>query len=274
LHLAIRQGVPCLAAFSFKSQIMYLLYLDDAGSPGNRTEDYFVLGGVAVPEKSARWLSYEIEKLAQSTFAGSSTDPRTVEFHASEIFSGRTPPWDTISSRSARKEIILSVLNVLGSAYTSMVTFACAVHKNSFPNQDPVLKAFEDLSSRFDFFLQRISPGNSGEKGLIILDKSSYETGLQNLVSNFRMSGNKWGNQLRRIVEVPLFIDSQSSRIVQLADHVSYAVFRRYNADDLTYFNPIENRFDKSDNIMHGLVHLQLSKRDCTCPACITRREK
>jgi hypothetical protein len=29
---------------------MYLLYLDDAGSAGNATEEYFVLGGVCVYE--------------------------------------------------------------------------------------------------------------------------------------------------------------------------------------------------------------------------------
>jgi len=251
---------------------MYLLYLDEAGSSGNKNEEYFVLGGVAVPENSIRWLSYEFEKLAQEISNQFPISSEKVEFHASEIFSGRKAPWDSIDSKPKRKEIILRVLKVLENAYPSIVTFACAIHKNSYANQDPVLKAFEDLSSRFDFFLQRTSPGDSGQRGIIILDKSSYETGLQNLTSNFREKGNKWGNQLRRIAEIPLFVDSQASRIVQLADHVAYAVFRRYNASDLTYFNPIENRFDKSESIMHGLVHLQRYKRDCTCPACITRR--
>lgn len=45
---------------------MYLLYLDDSGSSGNQNEDYFVLGGVAVPENSLRWLSYELEKIRSS----------------------------------------------------------------------------------------------------------------------------------------------------------------------------------------------------------------
>ena len=252
---------------------MYLLYLDDAGSSGNKQENYFVLGGVAVPENSVRWLSYEMEKLAQELFSHSSMNPRMIEFHASEIFSGKTAPWDSIGSKEARKQIILKVLTILSAAYPDIVTFACAVHKNSFSGQDPVLKAFEDISSRFDFFLQRISPGKNGEKGLIILDKSGYESGLQNLAANFREKGNQWGNQLRRIVDTPLFVDSQASRIVQLADHVAYSVFRRYNASDLTYFDPIENRFDKDGAIMHGLVHLQLYKKDCTCPACLTRNK-
>jgi len=201
-------------------------------------------------------------------------DARQIEFHASEIFSGKTPPWSFYKNKEQRKDIILAVLNSLGRANPTIVAFACAIHKNSYPAHDPVITAFEDLSSRFDFFIQRVSPGDGGQKGIMILDKSSYEAGLQNLISSFRESGNRWGNQLRRIAEIPLFVDSQASRIVQLADHIAYAVFRRYNANDLTYFNSIESRFDASDGIMHGLVHKQLINRSCTCPACITRRDR
>jgi len=81
----------------------------------------------------------------------------------------------------------------------------------------------------------------------MILDKSSYEAGLQSLTSSIRDSSNQWGNQLRRIVEIPLFVDSRACRVVQLADHIAYAVFRRYNANDLSYFNIIESRFDVSE---------------------------
>ena len=43
---------------------MYLLYLDDTGSPGNANEDYFVLGGICVYEAQVDWFSREIDKLA------------------------------------------------------------------------------------------------------------------------------------------------------------------------------------------------------------------
>ena len=43
---------------------MYLLYLDDAGSPGNPAEEYFVLGGVCVYEARVEWFSRELDKLA------------------------------------------------------------------------------------------------------------------------------------------------------------------------------------------------------------------
>jgi len=253
---------------------MYLLYLDDAGSAGNPTEEYFVLGGVAIPENSLRWLSFELEKYAQVIGRQTSVDPKQIEFHASEIFSGKTAPWNFYKDKEQRKGIIIGVLNVLAKAYPTVVTFACAIHKKSYPSDDPVINAFEDLSSRFDLFLQRVSPDPNGQKGLMILDNSSYEAGLQSLTSSIRETGNRWGNQLRRICEIPLFVDSRACRIVQLADHIAYSVFRRYNANDITYFNNIETRFDMNDGVIHGLAHKQLINRNCTCPACITHPKR
>jgi len=40
---------------------MYLLYLDDAGSPGNAEEEYFVLGGICVYEAQVDWFNREID---------------------------------------------------------------------------------------------------------------------------------------------------------------------------------------------------------------------
>jgi hypothetical protein len=84
---------------------------------------------------------------------------------------------------------------------------------------------------------------NSDHRGLIILDKSTSETTLQNLAVNFREVGTRWG-ELKNLAEVPLFVDSKATRLVQLADHVAYAVFRRYEAKDANYFDPILSRFD------------------------------
>ena len=76
------------AAFLFCPKFFtYLLYLDDAGSPGNPAEDYFVLGGVCVFEAQVDWFSRELDKLASPY----SKNPEDVEFHASTIFRGARP---------------------------------------------------------------------------------------------------------------------------------------------------------------------------------------
>jgi hypothetical protein len=246
---------------------MDILCLDDSGSVMNKNEQYFVLGGLSVPENSLRWLSLELEKLASEI---DPDNPRGVEFHAASIFGGREGIWKRFSKQQ-RIQIIKRVLLVLQNAYSDVVLFACAIHKDSFPADDLVKRAFEDLCSRFNIYLQRVSPPQP-RKGLIVLDKSSYETSLQDLAATLRDERTRWGSYVRNLCEVPLFVDSKASRITQLADHIAYAVFRRYSAGDLNYFNCIEGRFDHDAGKMHGLVHLQLYNRDCTCPACLTRR--
>ncbi|MFZ5818483.1 MAG: DUF3800 domain-containing protein [Chloroflexota bacterium] len=248
---------------------MHLLYLDDSGSSGNKNEQYFVLGGVSVPEASARWLSHKIEQIALEI---DKDNPGGIEFHAAEIFRGAEHPWKNFKDRTQRSAIINNILRILEKAYPDVTLFACAIHRASFPTEDPVIKAYEEISSRFDLYLQRISAEGSPQRGLVIIDKSSYETGLQKLAAQIRQSGNRWGSYTTSICEVPMFIDSRASRNIQLADHVAYAVFRRYNANDLTYFNTIESRFDQKDDVICGLIHKQTYNRHCTCPACLTRR--
>jgi hypothetical protein len=94
---------------------MYLLYLDDAGSPGNAAEAYFVLGGVCVFEAQVDWFSRELDKLAAPYNAAA---PEDIEFHASEVFSRRVAPWNKLSCDEARGTL-KSVLQVVNNSYNT-----------------------------------------------------------------------------------------------------------------------------------------------------------
>lgn len=246
---------------------MHLLYLDDAGSAANRNEDYFVLGGVAVYEAQTDWFTQELNRLASSI---DSSDPLSVEFHASEIFGRRKDPWRAFSREEAMG-IIKGVLGVLRRSYESARIFACAVHKASYPDTDPVELAFEDICSRFNLYLRRNSHEGDRQRGILILDESAHETTLQKMAQDFRELGTRWGN-IQHLAEIPLFVNSKACRLIQLADHVAYAVFRRYNAGDTNYFDIVAGRFDSEGGIIHGLAHKQTNSPDCTCPACMSRR--
>ena len=91
---------------------MHLLYLDDAGSSSNASEDYLVLGGVSLYEAQADWVTRELDKLAESIHP---QNPLDVEFHGSEIFSRRIPPWSRMTRDEARG-VIKSVLQVLADS--------------------------------------------------------------------------------------------------------------------------------------------------------------
>jgi hypothetical protein len=252
----------------FLGASMYILYLDDSGSTDNSNEEYLILGGVSVYERQVKFLTQKLDELAKSILPG---DPDSVEFHAYEIFAGKNPPWDRILSKDERKGIINRVLDILSDSHYSVHAFACAVHKGSFPGKDPMELAFQDLCSRFDMQLSRLWSDGKQNKGLIILDKSAYETSLQNLSLKFKTEGTVW-RQLKHVTEVPLFVNSKSSRLVQLADHVAYSVFRRYEHGDANYFDRILGRFDSEGGTLHGLAHKHHSDSQCMCQACMSRR--
>lgn len=246
---------------------MHLLYLDDSGSSGNRNEAYLVLGGISVFERQIHFISQELDAIASRLHP---SDPSIVEFHASAMFAGRTPPWNGMD-KTARRNVIKEVLGVLASTHVSTHAFACAVHKASHPGDDPMEVAFEDLSSRFDLLLARMYHLGDPQRGIIIVDESSHETSLQSMAHRFRSTGTRW-RTLKNIPEVPLFVDSRASRLVQLADHVAYAVFRRYEASDTSFLDIILPRFDSEEGKLHGLAHKQTINPICMCPACMSRR--
>lgn len=248
---------------------MHLLYLDDAGSANNPNEEYLILGGVSIYESQAQWVTQELDKLAQSI---QPADPHSLEFHASEIFARRMAPWRGMSREEAQG-VIKAVLDVLRRSYDSARAFACAVHKASYPDKDPMELAFEDLCSRFDIYLRRLRSEGDRQCGLLILDESAHETTLQRMARDFRTFGTQWG-VLRNLADTPLFVDSRASRVVQLADHVAYAVFRRYNALDTQYFDVIASKFDATEGVVHGLSHKQTIDPNCMCLACASRSRR
>ena len=160
---------------------------------------------------------------------------------------------------------------MLAKAYDTARAFACVVHKASFPNQDPMEVAFEDLCSRFDRYLHRLHANGDTQRGLLILDKSAYETTLQQMSVEFSHAGHPLGGH-QALADTPLFVDSRASRVIQLADHVAYAVFRRYQSGDAQYFDRIAHKFDTEDGIIHGLAHKEFGNPHCICIACVSRR--
>lgn len=244
---------------------MYLLYLDDSGSGGNVQETHLVLGGVLIFERQIHWITQKLEELAKSI---SPSNPELIEFHASEIFNGRTNPWKGMS-KEERRDVIIKVLKILVDSHDTTSAFACAVHKPSFSQTNPMEAAFEELCNRFDRHLGNMHQSGNTQRGLIILDESSHETHLQALAHDFQSLGTRWG-VLRNIPEVRLFVDSKASRLVQLADHIAYAVFRRYEHGDTRFLDIILGKFVKQDSILHSLKH-KTTDFNCTCPSCINR---
>ena len=246
---------------------MYILYLDGSGSVKNPGERYFVLAGVAVSERQIGHLIAETDRFV-GTLRLDAAD--AVELHGSVMANGSKRPWKGMV-RKNRLAIIDSALGLLADAHGSVAAFAVAVDKNAVSPEDPVEYAFEEICSRFNLFLNRIwNRRREQHRGLVVMDESHYEGALQTLAHRFRTEGTRWG-KLRSLPEVPLFVDSRASRLVQIADLLGWAVWRRYEYGDTRYFDRIVNRFDREGGVLHGLVHRRPAAEDCHCPACLSR---
>ena len=229
---------------------MHLLYADESGSIGDPEQKYFVLAGVSVFERETHWIEREINNIAARF---SPHNPHAIELHGSPMRTGRDG-WDR-HSQDDRHEAIINALKIgVCDRYPRQVRiFAAVLEKNNLAGQDIAEVAFEQLSSRFDQFLGRLyKQKQDTQRGLILFDKSSTELRIQTLAREFKYSGHTFG-VTRNYAEVPVFIDSRASRLIQLADLVAYAIFRKFEHGDERYFKTIEKCFDSEGGVVHGL---------------------
>ena len=226
---------------------MYLLYADESGSIADPGQKFFVLAGIAVPERATHWIESDLDTIARRFDAD---DPYRVELHGSPMRTGRDG-WDQYP-RQDREQALLNALES-GIAKRKVKVFGIVLRKDKHPGKDIVQVAFEQLCSRFDLYLKRIyRTKGEGHRGLILFDKSSTERGIQMMARDFKHKGHSFG-RTHNYAEVPVFLDSRASRLIQLADIVAYALFRKYEHNDDKYYAVIQKYFDHEGGVVHGL---------------------
>lgn len=233
---------------------MHLLYLDESGSVADPNQKYFILAGVSIFERQGFWLSQKLDEIA-SRF--NPAEPQLIELHGSPMLQGRDG-WKTYP-QERRLNAMCDALTVFAESHQSNRLFAAVISKSKISPKDPIEFAFEPVCSRFDQYLMRLHRQNDTQRGVMICDRTTVqnEKGLQSLISNFREVGHRWGI-LRNLSEVPLFLDSRASRLIQLADLIAYALSRHYERSDSRFFDIISKRFDETNGKVHGLYHLPI----------------
>ena len=134
--------------------------------------------------------------------------------------------------------------------------FAAVIDKTSCQEEDDLTKMlFEQATSRFDHFLSRLNLKKRTtvkEKGILIVDRAKKELEIQRFALDFKHRGYTWG-RLKNMAEVPLFLDSRSSRLIQLADLIAFSIYRFFEHGDADCYNIIRNNFDSVGGRCHGL---------------------
>lgn len=227
---------------------MHILYVDESGKLEDpRQPPYFILAGVCVFERQTHWLAKELDAIAARF---NPAEPREIELHGSPMAKGKGK-WQR--RREDGRQAIKDALQVLADSHPDNRLFVVAVEKDAVDGS-PIEYAFTQLASRFDQYLTRLYRSGNKQRGIMLFDKfarAKNEYMIQSLTAAYRDEGHQWG-QLKNFAEVPAFIDSRASRLIQLADLVAYAVNQRLRGDD-RYFSVIQSRFDRHAGKLHGL---------------------
>ena len=229
---------------------MHLLYLDDAGSVVDAAQEFYVLGGFSVFERQPHWISKRLDAIA-GRFG---PDHSAIELHGNPMLKG-SGMWRKIP-KADRQQAYKDALNVLPSHGQSRAhAFAAVIRKQAASPHDPVEIAFEQIANRFDRMLLRFHRQGDTQRGLMILDKSVKETRLQSLAVEFKEVGHRWGN-LTNQAEVPVFVDSRATRMIQLADLIAHAAYQNWAKGNAQYFELVRPRLDSEGGVTHGLFTL------------------
>ena len=174
---------------------------------------------------------------------------------------GKTEPYVHLTIDERRQAV--TDLAKLISSWGTVRLFAECINKVHF---DPVRanttaheQAFEQIVSRFERFLQN----TQGGYGLLVHDNNQTVAKRHTeLMKTFLHKGTLW-TQISHVIETPMFVDSQLTNMVQLADLCAYAL-RRYLENSET---ELFERADRSGGISVGVRHF--SQPECPCKICI-----
>lgn len=269
---------------------MYLLFVDESGTHAGSYA--FVLGALAIHEDDAPLLQRRLDDLVVTHLGRVPVNLEEYELHAGEMRNAKKPKASATGRASIWSQIPRTDrLNLLNAAYHTIADFEPSdpaqspalfgvVLDSRFHAADVPLKreqfAYEVLLNKFDVMLKDLRlNANKPNRGLVVHDRRVVaEQDIQSWTTGWRAAAGDVG-QLRNLADVPLFTDSRATRLLQVADLVSYSLFRRYNpvrADD-SYLKVLWDRFHRSGDRLHGCVHYtpRFGAGSCACEACQSR---
>ena len=133
-------------------------------------------------------------------------------------------------------------------------------------------QAFEQVVSRFEQFLTSTNitkfdeTTSSKNFGLIIHDNNpTVAKKHTELMKSFHRKGTFW-TKVDHIIETPLFVDSDLTGMIQIADVCAYSIRRYLENNESSLFDKIYCRADKKNGKVVGTRHF--TSKSCKCEIC------
>lgn len=179
----------------------------------------------------------------------------------------KTEPYIHLT-RAERMDALRDMADRIGT-WDDAFIFADAQYKAaSYPRITPEKIfdfAFMQVVTRFNTFLV-----NAGDFGMLVQDRNDTSADrLTYLMRSFHRDGTEWADEIKQIVETPLFVESALTSMVQLADICSYATRRFFENQETDLFDRIYPRFQRWNQKLVGLRHFTGKDHPCDCRVCI-----
>ena len=131
-------------------------------------------------------------------------------------------------------------------------------------------QTFDQIVSRFEQYLKLISGKQQKNYGLLIHDNNeTISKKHTQLMKVFHNNGTLW-TQIENIIETPLFVDSQLTSMIQIADVCAYALRRYLENNESVLFDLIFQRAYRRGNVVVGARHF--SDTECACKICVAHK--
>ncbi len=172
-------------------------------------------------------------------------------------------------THSERMKFLFEVADLIGKSGFIRI-FAECIDKVFFDPAKSKLsvdeQALEQIVSRFEHYMANVACKGESVYGLLVHDNNETVCKKHtDLMKQFHKNGTFW-TSIEHIVETPLFVDSELTGMVQIADLCSIALRRYFENGDTELFNRISPRFDKHHGKLVGVRHF--TEPACDCIVC------
>jgi len=252
---------------------MHLIYVDESGDdgfsltnhyvPGTTPTKYFQRCGVMVHDRQWRKINRLIDD-----FKDRYSIPDDVELHATEIISGQEKFYDhetkkrkrrknwygkNLPRRQQRETLLLELCQLISSLNLTIIAVLIDKSKLLIDTEKvyktiPKDNSWEYLIERVNLFLSTAKD----RKGMFISD--AINMNIEKKHREFATAIYKTSTHVEghRFIESILFEPSDSSNLLQIADVVSFAIFKKHETRDVRYYNKLKNRIFKHTGKIKG----------------------
>lgn len=172
-----------------------------------------------------------------------------------------------------RRAFINEVAACVGNWGTARLFAECIDKVHFDPSRRPSSvgdQAFEQVVSRFQHYLGHMESPNGRCYGLLIHDNNETVAKQHTeLMKRYLDQGTLW-TDLANIIETPLFVDSELTSMVQIADLCAYGLRRYLENQETELFDLVFPRADRHGDVVVGVRHF--TSDGCPCRICAQHR--